>query len=118
MQIKLFCSSVFVCVYTNSLVRMGSVRQEYLNPRQAASFAGKAKFIQNQKFKDQKVGEELNTIKAYYLHVPASKIFPRRKVSALFPKFLYCSDLVDLVNLESQNRGYRYILVIVDAFTK
>lgn len=100
-------------------VIMSSVKKIYLNPRASASFTGKAKFIQNHKSKDRKkVSEELDSIKAYYLHAPAPKKYPRRKIITLYPGFLWAADLINLVTLEKSNRSFRYILVVIDVFTK
>jgi len=44
--------------------------------------------------------------------------FPRRRIKVTHPRHRFDADLVDLQDLASKNRGYKYILVVIDAFTK
>lgn len=98
---------------------MSTIKKQYLNPKVSASFSGKSTFAKNRNYKDKnKVSAELDKIRAYYLHAPAPKKFPRRKIIALYPNMIWCADLIDLIQLERSNRNFRYILVVLDAFTK
>ena len=52
------------------------------------------------------------------LHKAARKRFPRRRVQIRGFNDLFQADLVDLRNLASSNRGYKYILFVINAFSK
>ena len=46
------------------------------------------------------------------------KIFPRRKVIARFKNDLWQADLIEYPNLRFYNKGYKYILLVIDVFSK
>ena len=46
------------------------------------------------------------------------KKFPRRRVIARFPFELFMADLIDYKNYSRVNKGYRYLLVMIDCFTR
>lgn len=52
------------------------------------------------------------------LHRPARKIFPRRRVVTGFIDDLWQADLIDMQSHSRQNNGFKYILIIIDTFTK
>ena len=46
------------------------------------------------------------------------KKFPRRKVISRFPFDLFMADLIEYPQLRFQNSNYRFILVVIDCFTR
>ena len=46
------------------------------------------------------------------------KNFPRRKVISRFPFDLFMADLIEYPQLKYQNSNYRFILVVIDCFTR
>ncbi|KAE9522391.1 hypothetical protein AGLY_017222 [Aphis glycines] len=52
------------------------------------------------------------------LHRPARKIFPRRTVITGSKDNLWQADLLDVQSHSKQNYGFKYILVIIDTYTK
>lgn len=46
------------------------------------------------------------------------KTFPRRRVIARFPYEIFMGDLLEYPNYKTQNRGFKFILILIDAFTK
>lgn len=46
------------------------------------------------------------------------KNFPRRKVIARFPFEIFMGDLIEYQNYKYHNNGYKFILVLIDCFTK
>lgn len=52
------------------------------------------------------------------LHKPARKNYPRRRVILRGLNDLFQADLVEMIPYEKSNRGYRYILVVINAFSK
>ena len=52
------------------------------------------------------------------LHKPARKHYPRRHVIIKFIDDLWQADLVELIAYEKENRNYRYLLTVIDCFSK
>jgi len=52
------------------------------------------------------------------LHAPARRFFKRRKVVLKCIDDLWQADLVDLQVYKKFNKGYRYLLIIIDCFSK
>ena len=60
----------------------------------------------------------LKTQKAYTLHRVTNKKILRRRVLAPKPGIIASCDLADLSSLSRYNKGYKYILVFVDVFSR
>ena len=54
----------------------------------------------------------------YSLHRPKRKIFPRRRIVTHFPGQIVQSDLIDLQKISSKNSNFKFILVVIDCFSK
>ena len=56
----------------------------------------------------------------FAIHTPIRrKTFPRRRVIARFPNELWMADLIEYNKYTKRfNQGYKYILVVIDCFTK
>lgn len=52
------------------------------------------------------------------LHKQARKNYPRRNVQLKGMNDLYQADLVDMIKFSRWNKGYKYILTIINCFTK
>ena len=52
------------------------------------------------------------------LHKPVIKKFKRRKVYARFKDNIWTADLVEMESLSSKNKNVRYLLCVIDVFTK
>lgn len=52
------------------------------------------------------------------LHVPVRSVFPRRKIDIRGWNETWQSDLIDLKKYASQNKKYKFILVVIDNFSK
>lgn len=55
---------------------------------------------------------------AYELHRPARKNYTRRAVNVYGKNDLWQADLVELIPYSKLNKGYKYILCVIDCFTK
>jgi hypothetical protein len=98
---------------------MATIRRQYFNPKLSGSFGGLSGFLKNRKFRDKKeVEEELKKLRAYALHRPALKTYPRRKIFVPFKDYQWCSDLLDMQAFQAENRGFRFILIIICSFSK
>lgn len=52
------------------------------------------------------------------LHKPARKNFKRRRIIIKSLKDLFQADLVEVIPYARENRGYKYILVVINCFSK
>ena len=55
---------------------------------------------------------------AYEMHAPARKTFPRRRFKVLGIGDLLQGDLVEMQPYAKENNGYRYMLTLIDCFSK
>jgi len=55
---------------------------------------------------------------AYELHKPARKNFTRRRVNVYGKNDLWQADLVEMIPYSTKNKNYKYILTVIDCFTK
>ena len=72
------------------------------------------------KFFDRKTGlkASVNEQLAEELHEPTIKKFKRRKVSARFKDNIWAADLAEMESLSSKNENVKYLLCVIDVFTK
>ena len=63
-----------------------------------------------------------NFLRHNYIHSVHRRItkkhFPRRRVISRFPFENFMADLIEYPNFNYQNKGYKYILILIDCFTK
>ena len=52
------------------------------------------------------------------LHKPIIRNFPKRRVIVHNVDDIWCSDLVDMQKLSKWNKGYKYLLMVLDLFSK
>ena len=52
------------------------------------------------------------------LHKPARKNYTRRRVDVYGKNDLWQADLVEMIPYSKKNKGYKYILCVIDCFTK
>jgi hypothetical protein len=60
----------------------------------------------------------LKTQWVYSLHKPARKKFPRRKYVSRSINYQWQADLMDMQKYSRENEGYRYILIVIDLFSR
>jgi len=95
------------------------VSEHYTNPIEPASYSGVSSLIKAHPKKDKKFAiKEIETLKSYVLHKPIRKKFKRREVFVPFMNHQWVGDLIDVQKLAKLNSGVRYILLVIDAFSK
>ena len=62
------------------------------------------------------MGEKLDVVKE--IHSPARRIFPRRKYTMHGISETLQMDLMEFQTYKQENKNYRYILVVIDVFSK
>ena len=72
------------------------------------------------KFFDKKTGSgiSVNEQLAEELHEPVIKKFKRRKVYARLKDNIWAADLAEMGSLSSNNENVKYLLCVIDIFTK
>jgi transposase InsO family protein len=93
----------------------------YTDPSNPGSFGGQDRLYRQLKkygFTRQDVSNFLKLQDVYTLHKDRRIKFPRNRVFAYSKDFQWMADLVDLSKYSRQNHGYKYILVVIDVFTK
>ena len=63
-------------------------------------------------------GASVNEELAEELHKSVIKKFKRRKVYVRFKYNIWAADLAEMGSLSSKNRNIKYLLCVIDAFTK
>ena len=64
------------------------------------------------------VRDFLSRQRAYTLHKPARRHFPRNRIYVGSIDKQWQSDLADMVELQRENNGNPYILTVIDVFSK
>jgi len=91
----------------------------YNNPRLSGSLGGVARFVKERGFNDfEKTKAYLETLKEYQLFRPSRKKFLRRKFLYLFLDHTWCSDILDLQKYVKENNGWKYVLIVLDGFSR
>ena len=83
-------------------------RLDYYDPNKSGSFSGARRFPK----------QWLQSQDTYTLHKPVRKKFKRRKTIVPGARFQIQADPIDFSLLKSYNNNYKYILLVVDVFSK
>lgn len=96
----------------------------YYDPREPGSYGG-VKKLQNaverqtgEKVKGELIMDFLAGQNAYTLHKPARKAFHRNRVFAPRGLYQFQADLVDVGALSKHNDNYKFLLTVIDIFSK
>ena len=91
---------------------------KYYNLKNSTSYTGKKTFLSNIDPRQKKAAERwLDTQQAYQMHKPVAKKFKRLKIITQFQQQLQ-GDLVDVSSLAEHNSGTKYLLTVIDAFSR
>ena len=89
---------------------------KYYNPK--TGYSGVQDLVRKTGKSKKEVEEFLQKQDVYSLHKPIVRKFQRRKVYVDFIDQQWQADLVDLRNLKQHNKGFGYILMVIDCFSK
>ena len=96
-----------------------AVDKYYFDVKQPYSYGGFSRFaskfpqISKKELKKYLEGED-----AFTLHKPIRKKFPTRKTIATHLDSVWQLDLTDMIKYKSYNEGYRYILFVIDVYSR
>lgn len=107
-------------VKTHTLTRKEKqdLKKIYYDASNPASYGGIKKLSQVTNLHPEKVSKWLNQQWTYALHKKARKKFPRRKYVARGINYQWQADLIDMQKYSRENEGNRYILILVDIFSR
>lgn len=106
------------------------LRELYFSPESSAAYSGIKKIWEKYKFdkksklsglpkiKFQDIKNFLEKQPTYTLHKPSIKKFPFRKTMVSYVDQQWQADLVDMQKFEKSNEDYKYILTVVDIFSR
>ena len=94
------------------------VLAQYHDPENPASYGGVSRFAKSQGISVKKAKQILEKDLGYTLHKPRRRHFPTLPVKVFNVDEQWCSDLIEVVNISKQNRGFKYLLTVVDVFSK
>ena len=104
--------------------RLKQLDKIYYNPQDPGSYGGVKRLLKRAKevgipeISQAKIRDYLRDQQAYTLHKPARKHFLRnRTITGAIDK-QWQADLADMQSLASSNSGYKYILTVIDIFSK
>ena len=105
--------------YNNNM----DVKKLYLDPKFPASLAGQERFYYAQQRMNPSVSlgtvkKKLRAVDSYTLHKPTRKPTLYRRIWTKSINYLYQCDLVDLSSLHRENNGYKWLITIIDTFSK
>ena len=90
----------------------------YYDPKHPAGFASIAKLSKESGVSPKKVKEWLKAQPTYTLHRMARKQYPTRKYIVHDIDEQWQADLADVSLISKQNRGYNFILTVIDIFSR
>ena len=99
------------------------LKELYLDPKFSAAFSGKKLFSevvrkQDRSVKTKDVEKSLRKIDAYTLHKPNRREPLYRRIYTKGIGDLYQCDLVDMTKFADENDGYKWVITIIDTFSK
>jgi len=95
-----------------------SLGKVYYDPKHAAGFGSVAKLVKTSKHKKRDVEDWLSGQDTYTLHKPARKRFPRNPYTVTNIDDVWEMDLADLSSLSRYNDKHKYLLNIIDVFSR
>ena len=98
--------------------RYAKITALYEDPSVAGSLGGVVRFAKAQKLPVAKVREKLEANLGYTLHKPTRRHFATLPVMVFGIDDQWVADLIEVGNIAKANRGYRYLLTVVDVFSK
>ena len=90
----------------------------YQDPSRPGSLGGATRFAKANAISVKRAREILQRDLGYTLHKPRRRRFPTLPVVVFGMDEQWTADLIEVINIAKYNRGYRYLLTVVDVFSK
>ena len=90
----------------------------YVDPSEPGSLGGMNAFAKAHKIPQAQAKQQLEQLLSYTLHKPRRRRFPTLPTKVFSINEQFVMDLVDLQTLAKYNKGYKYLLTVIDVFSK
>lgn len=94
------------------------LKEIYYNPKHPAGFSSVAKLAKASGYSKVKVKTWLKAQPSYTLHRQARKRYPTRKYIVHDIDEQWQADLADVALIAKENNGYRFLLTVIDIFSR
>ena len=91
---------------------------QYRDPLKSGSLGGLTRFAKANKITVKLAREVPERDLGYTLHKPRRRRFPTAQVVVFGIDKQWTADLMEVINIAKYNRGYHYLLTVVDVFLK
>ena len=92
--------------------------EQYHDPENPASYGGVSRFAKSQGISLKRAKAVLGNDLGYTLHKPRRRKFPTLPVKVFTMDEQWTGDLIEVINISKQNKGFKYLLTVVDVFSK
>jgi len=93
-------------------------QRDYEDPSQPGALGGVRAFAKAHDLKDAEAKRRLEEVLSYTLHRPTRRRFPTVPTLVFSPHEQWQMDLVDMQKLGRWNGGFKYMLTVIDVFSK
>ena len=90
----------------------------YVDPSEPGSLGGVNAFAKAHKIPQAQAQQQLEQLLSYTLHKPRRRRFPTLPTKVFSINQQFVMDLVDFQKLAKYNKGYKYLLTVIDVFSK
>lgn len=98
--------------------RVNPLGKLYFDPKHPAGFGSVLKLVKASKINKKDVEKWLSSQDTYTLHKPVRKHFPRNPYTVTNIDDVWEMDLADLSSLSRYNSGHKYLLTVIDVFSR
>src|SRR5882757_6486017 len=99
-------------------IQMQQLQKHYYDVKRPSALASRKKLAGSTKQKEPVVGEWLSGQETYTLHKPVVRKFKHNIVKVNYIDEQWAADLCDMQAVAKHNKGFRYILTVVDIFSR
>jgi transposase InsO family protein len=90
----------------------------YTNPKHPAAFGGRRALQKAGNFRMENVDKYLKSNKVYRKFKKNKTKFQRARITVSSIAHIFQADLMDIQKLSRKNQGYRFVLILVDCFSR
>ena len=91
--------------------------KQYHNLENPASYGGVSRFAKSPGISLNKAKAVLENDLGYTLHKQTRRKFPTLPVKVFTIDEQWTADLIEVINISKQNKGYKYLLTVVDVLS-
>ena len=100
------------------ILSTGTLLARYRDPLKPESLGGLTRFAKANGITVKRAHEVLQRNLGYTLHKPRHRRFPTSPMRVFGMDEQWTADLIEVINIAKYNQGYRYLLTVVDVFSK